>query len=306
MMPDVEVVSGDTSPEENEGAGDTKEPEATPVTAEDANVAETKIMKTQKDLEEAIRAYEEKYINSPAGQAEESIAPDPAEEITEPDGEEENVASQSTEEIVVSPAEEDMMPSGEEETVIASSGKEETVSPETYDTISDAEEDDEDDDDDLIIPEEELTIEGPWIGVEEENDTDTAPEDTDGNAGDTVILEPVKTSEENEAPDVTEIKDEFGDLEEALTRQLQSETEKDRPSADNDEIWKINEKDGFITDAPDGEETDAPDEGPQEFLPVERMTLDDLYEQVKKEKQRPTIERDDATGITVFDYTELV
>lgn len=54
---------------------------------------------------------------------------------------------------------------------------------------------------------------------------------------------------------------------------------------------------------PADEEPEPEDEEPEQFVPVEHATLDELLDQAKKNGDEPDVSKDDATGITIVDYS---
>ena len=65
--------------------------------------------------------------------------------------------------------------------------------------------------------------------------------------------------------------------------------------------------------APEEAAQDVPEEEPEELpadgdriMPVERLTLEEIVEQVKRSGAEPTVRRDPVTGIDVVDLSEVL
>ncbi len=110
-----------------------------------------------------------------------------------------------------------------------------------------------------------------------------------------------------EAPEEAEDEDaefDFADAIFAATEEVEAEEEKRAAAAEE----AAGRTQVILTpqfDEPEETEADS-DEQPERFVPVDRPTLEELMDQAKKAGDEPNIRKNDATDITIVDYSDIL
>lgn len=145
-----------------------------------------------------------------------------------------------------------------------------------------------------------------------------------------ILSEPDEDTEEkqnaetSETPDVPQNDSEQkADDEYDLSEAIEQATREAEEQAAQDAAEKAQEKANAVKSEPEEaeetktdnniEETQTEDQGgenedeaPEQFVPVEHATLDELMDQARKAGDEPDVSKDEATGITVVDYSGVL
>lgn len=103
----------------------------------------------------------------------------------------------------------------------------------------------------------------------------------------------------------------LSDAIEQATQEAEKQAEEDAAKVEAQQAAgnKAAESSGTAADSdaePEPQEKPEKEEEQEQFVPVEHATLDELLEQAKKAGDEPDVSKDDATGITVVDYSGVL
>lgn len=169
----------------------------------------------------------------------------------------------------------------------------------------------EDDISDVKIPELKRQVETP-------EDISRILSEPDGEAEEqqsTEIPEAPKTSEKN---DSEQNQNDAYDLSEAIeqaTREAEEQAAQDAAEKAQEKANAVKPEpaeaaeaktDNNIEETQTEDQSGETEEEPEQFVPVEHATLDELMDQARKAGDEPDVSKDDATGITVVDYSGVL